>query len=110
LEIRDNFKAYGHSPSKIKSAGRKDISPAAVAFFENGPEPGSGGGTDTCCERRTIASGRSHATVGKRQRKRQKSRQVTDLPCDRHLATAAVSPAVSLFAVQHVSVPPPNRR
>jgi hypothetical protein len=56
------------------------------------------------------ASGRSHATVGKRQRKRQKSRQVTDLPCHRLIATAAVSPAVSLFAVQHVSGPPLNRR
>jgi hypothetical protein len=28
-----------------------------------------------------------------------------DLPCDRHLATAAVSPAVSLFAAQHGSGP-----
>jgi hypothetical protein len=66
-------------------------------------------GTETCCERRTIASGRSRASVGKRQRERRKSRQVTDLPCDRHAAAAAVSPAVSLFAVQHVSGPPLRR-
>jgi hypothetical protein len=98
----------------VKSAAaaeleESNIPPAVVVFFENGPEPGSGGGTDTCCERRTIASGRSHATVGKRQRKRQKSRQVTDLPRDQQIATAAVSPAASLFAVQQVSGPPLNR-
>ena len=40
-KFANHFKACGHSPSKIKSAGRKDISPAAVVFFENGPEPGS---------------------------------------------------------------------
>jgi hypothetical protein len=53
-------------------------------------------GPETCCVRRTpqrtrgtaIASGRSRASVGKRQRKRQGSRQVTDLPCDRQAATA----------------------
>jgi hypothetical protein len=50
------------------------------------------------------ASGRSHASVGKRPRERQKSRQVTDLPFRRHAAVAAVSPAVSLFAAQHGSV------
>ena len=80
---------------------------SAVANFQNGAHYG---GTDTCCERRTIASGRSQATVGKRQRKRQKSRQVTDLPCNRQVAAAAVFPAVSLFAGQHVSGPPFNRR
>ena len=42
--------------------------------------------------KRTIASGGSHASVGKSQRKRQKSPQVTDLRFDRHVASAAVSP------------------
>ncbi len=101
-------------------------------FFANGPEPflwrcanfdmaAGPRGTEPCCDRRTIAtlrlalrvavsevesaSGRSRASVGKRQRERQKSRQVTDLPCDRQVATATVSPAVSLFAAQHGSVP-----
>jgi hypothetical protein len=58
---------------------------------------------EPCCERRTIASGWSHASDGKRRRERQKSRQVTDLPFHRQAAAAAVSPAVSLFAVQRGS-------
>jgi hypothetical protein len=45
--------------------------------------------------KRTIASGGSHTSVGKPQRKRQKSPQVMDLRFDRHVASAAVSPAVS---------------
>ena len=49
----------------------------------------------TLLRQRTIASGGSHASVGKPQRKRQKSPQVTDLRFDRHVASAAVSPAVS---------------
>src|SRR5262245_21969982 len=62
-------------------------------------------GLEPCCERRTIASGRSRAKDGKRLRERQKSRQVTDLPFRRQAATAAVSPAVSQFAGQHGSRP-----
>jgi hypothetical protein len=82
-------------------------------------------GTEACCERRTIrpfdcaqgrgersrtTSGRSRASVGRRQRERQKSRQVTDLPCNRQAAAAAVSPAVERFAVQHGSGPLFGRR
>jgi hypothetical protein len=53
--------------------------------------------------KRTIASGGSHASVGKPQRKRQKSPQVTDLRLDRHVASAVVSPAVSRVSGAAVS-------
>src|SRR6476619_624095 len=49
----------------------------------------------TLLRQRTIASGGSHAAVGKPQRKRQKSPQVTDLRFDQQIALAVVSPAVS---------------
>jgi len=66
--------------------------------------------TETSGERRTIASGRSRASAGKRQRKRQKSPQVTDLRFCRRVATAGVSPAVSLFAGPRGSGPRHGRR
>src|SRR5262249_7040281 len=55
-------------------------------------------------------SGRSRTSVGKRQRERQKSRQVTDLPRNRQVAGAAVSLAGERFAVQHGSGPLLGRR
>ena len=52
----------------------------------------------TLLRKANHSSGRSRASDGKRQRERQKSRQVTDLPFRRQAAAAAVSPAVSQFA------------
>ena len=57
----------------------------------------------TLLRKRTIASGGSHASVGKPQRKRQKSPQVTDLRFDRQVASAAVSPVVSRVSGAAVS-------
>src|SRR5262245_884235 len=92
--LRDVF------PSVARTAG-------STVFFANGPKPVCAHGTTAgptaedgnMLQRRTIASGRSQPSVGKRPRKRQKSRQVTDLPYHRQAATATDSSVVS-FAVQ----------